>query len=150
MPPRFTSSKRSAMLTIHPIRAALQVYGAMNRNEHDLVDALRGANTGRPHPRRAVTAVQATAGIAAPLVLARSAREREKTALNKAKDAPRWTVRNALRLFGDRYREAVGGAKEVAVNAPGTANERNRETRRRALRFYGDLWRAANPVPVPA
>ncbi len=139
------------MLTaIHTIRTALQIYGAMNRHEYDLVDVLREANGGRLRSHRAVTAVQATAGIAAPLVLARAAREREKTALTKAKDAPRWTVRNALRLFGDRYREAVGVAQEVVGRAADTAHERNRRTMRRALRFYGDLWRVANPAPFPA
>lgn len=137
------------MLTITTIRTALQIYGAMNRHEYDLVDVLREANGGRLRTHRAVTAVQPTAGLAAPLVLARSAREREKTSMSKAKDMPRWTVRNALRLFGDRYRDAIGVAKE-AVEKAGTANERNRQAMRKALRFYGNLWNGANPVPMMA
>jgi hypothetical protein len=131
----------------HPIRIALQIYGAMNRHEYDIVDLLRGANGGRLRTHRAVTAVQATAGLAAPLVLARAAREREKSSLGKAKDIPRWTVRNALRLFGDRYRDAIGIARHAAEKA-GTANERNRHTMRKALRFYGNLWRVARPFPA--
>ncbi|MBC7809470.1 MAG: hypothetical protein H7145_25325 [Akkermansiaceae bacterium] len=137
------------MLTANTIRVALQVYGAMNRHEYDLVDVLREANAGRLRSHRAVTAVQATAGIAAPLVLARSARDREKTAMSKAKEMPRWTVRNALRLFGDRYRDAVGIARD-AVEKAGTANERNRQAMRKALRFYGNLWSTANLIPVAA
>lgn len=137
------------MLTITTIRTALQIYGAMNRHEYDLVDVLREANGGRLRTHRAVTAVQPTAGLAAPLVLARSAREREKTAMGKAREMPRWTVRNALRLFGDRYRDAIGVAKE-AVEKVGTANERNRQAMRKALRFYGNLWNEATPAPLMA
>lgn len=136
------------MLTsTHPIRIALKIYGAMNRHEYDVVDLLCEANGGRLRTHRAVTAVQATAGRAAPLVLARSAREREKLSLGKAKDSPRWTVRNALRLFGDRYREAVGVARQ-AVETVGNANQRNRYAMRKALRFYGNLWRGTNPTPA--
>ena len=130
---------------LQTIRTALQIYGAMNRHEYDIVDALREADGGRLRFHRAVTAVQPTLGIAAPLVLARSAREREKANLAKAKEAPRWTVRNALRLFGDRYRDAVGVAKAVVGIATNTTG-RNRQTLRKALRFYGNLWRVANPV----
>ena len=90
------------------IRAALQIYGATNRHEYDLADALRAESGGRLRYHRAVTAVQATANIPAPLILARNAREREKSAMTDAKKKPVWTVRNALRLFGDRYRTAVG------------------------------------------
>ncbi|MBC8134780.1 MAG: hypothetical protein H8F28_02705 [Fibrella sp.] len=138
------------MLTINTIRTALQIYGAMNRHEYDLVDALREANGGRLRSHRAVTAVQATAGLAAPLILARSARQREKTAMGKSREMPRWTVRNALRLFGDRYRDAVGIAQSAVEQATGAANARNRHAMRKALRFYGDLWHLANPVPVLA
>lgn len=137
------------MLTVNTIRTALQIYGAMNRHEYDLVDLLREANGGHLRSHRAVTAVQATAGLAAPLVLARSARLRERSAMEKAKESPRWTVRNALRLFGDRYRDAVGVAKEAAERV-GTANERNRRTMRKALRFYGNLWRGTQPAAVLA
>lgn len=134
---------------IQTIRTALRIYGAMNRHEYDLVDTLRGTENGsRLRFHRAVTAVQRTEGLAAPLVLAKAAREREKVNLLKAKEMPRWTVRNALRLMGDRYREAVGMARNLFTTEG--ANTRNRQTIRRALRFYGNLWRDANPVPVGA
>ncbi len=127
---------------ITTIRTALQIYGAMNRHEYDLVDALRERCTVKPRFHRAVTAVQATIGGPAVLILARSAREREKSAMAKAKEMPRWTVRNALRLFGDRYSEAIGIAKVIVGKVTGGANDRNRQSLRKALRFYGNLWRA--------
>ena len=130
--------------SVNTIRTALQIYGAMNRHEYDVVDELREQHAGRLHFHRAVTAVQPTAGLAAPLVLARSAREREKTAMAKSKEMPRWTVRNALRVFGDRYREAVGVAKNVVEKVTQNASERNHQTLRKALRFYGTQWRTAN------
>jgi len=124
---------------IKTIRAALQLYGAINRHDYDVADSVRAQCGDRLRFHRAAIAVQSTAWIPAPLILARTAREREKTAMGKEKNAPRWTVRNALRLFGERYREAVGIAAQVVTKA-GSATHRNRETLRRALRFYGQIW----------
>jgi len=114
------------------------MYGAVNRHDYDVADAVREQSGDLLRFHRAAIAVQPTATIPAPLILARTAREREKTAMTKEKGKPRWTVRNALRLFGERYREAVGLA---ALKAGDTA-ERNRQTLRRALRFYGDIWQS--------
>jgi len=121
----------------------------LNRHEYDLVDALRNEDAGRLRFHRAVTAVQRTEGIAAPLVLAKAAREREKANLAKAKEMPRWTVRNALRLLGDRYRDAIGMAK-AAIGFGDNANTRHQQSLRKALRFYGDLWRTNNLQTAPA
>ncbi|MBC8142259.1 MAG: hypothetical protein H7Y38_12545 [Armatimonadetes bacterium] len=136
------------LANITTIRTALRIYGALNRHDYDLVDALRG-DAGRLRFHRAVTAVQRTEGIAAPLVLAKSAREREKANLAKAKEMPRWTVRNALRLFGDRYREAVGIAKAV-IGLGESTSVRHQQSLRKALRFYGNLWRVTNLQTAPA
>lgn len=131
------------------IRTALRIYGALNRHEYDLVDSLRGEDAGRLRFHRAAFAVQRTEGIAAPLVLAKSAREREKANLLKAKEMPRWTVRNALRLFGDRYRDAVGMAKAV-IGLGDSPSVRHQHALRKALRFYGNLWRTTNLQAAPA
>ncbi len=137
------------LANITTIRTALRIYGALNRHEYDLADTLRSEDAGHFRFHRAVTAVQRTEGIAAPLVLAKSAREREKVNLAKAKEMPRWTVRNALRLFGDRYRDAVGMAK-AAIGLGKGANARNQQSLRKALRFYGNLWRINNLQTAPA
>lgn len=132
------------------IRTALQLYGAVNRHDYELADALREREGDRLRFHRATLPVQPTAYIPAPLILARSARQREQAALIKVRNAPRWTVRNALRLFGERYRTAVGmAATAVGIQSPGAVSAKNRETLRLALRFYGDLWRVTK-APVLA